>query len=94
MIEKWGKEPDCINCMPSLLPENRVAWKIYNVCRGQLIIGMSGAVDINHLALWKAIEEYEVRERLKTFEKVSAVACHMIAFVRKEHEKEKELRGG
>lgn len=29
-----------------------------------------GIVDINHLAVWKAIEEYEVEDRTGCFEKV------------------------
>lgn len=31
---------------------------------------MGGIVDINHMAVWKAIEKYQVEDELRTFEKV------------------------
>jgi hypothetical protein len=36
---------------------------------------MSGVyiVDINHASVWKAIEEYEIEEKIECFEKVIAV---------------------
>ena len=36
-------------------------------------MGGVGIIDINHMAIWKAIEEYEVKDRVGCFEKVLKV---------------------
>jgi hypothetical protein len=52
------------------MEENREASDIYYLTRGQVIVGMSGVIDINHLAIDAAIERNGTRDKKKIFEKV------------------------
>lgn len=46
--------------MPSLLESNMAAAKIYSLSYAQVIVaGMGGIIDLNHLALWKNIEQFK-----------------------------------
>lgn len=62
--------PPCSDCMPQICEENREALMIFGLVRNQLIMGFGAAVDINHLAVWKAIEEYGIKEKRKVFERI------------------------
>ena len=59
------------------MPENQDALRIYMIIRGQYIMGFNGPVDINHLAVWEAIDRFGVKDPVKTFEKV--VMCARIS---------------
>lgn len=66
-----GKEIDCSECVPELLLSNFEAWNIFLIVHKQVIFSPDGKVlDVNHLAVWKAIEEYGVEDRISVFEKV------------------------
>lgn len=68
-----GKEPECWKCMPELLRSNYDAWQVWLMVQGQLILAPNGhAVDVNHMAVWKLIEMYDVEDPLWTFERVTA----------------------
>jgi hypothetical protein len=56
------------------LPENEDALNIFFVVQTQFIIGMSGPVDINHMAIHAAMDIYGVRDRRDCFEKVRRLA--------------------
>lgn len=66
--------------MPTLLEENVDAANIWMLTRDQVIVaGMSGTViAINQLALWKNIEEFQIKNRLDCFEKVRGVFNHFL----------------
>lgn len=66
-------EPPCATCRVILLEENADAAKIYNIVRGQLICLGENIVDLNHLALWEAIDRYKVKEPVRCFEMVNKV---------------------
>jgi hypothetical protein len=57
-----------------LLSENEDAARIFQIVRGQVLTRFNGkydaVIDINHLALWAAIDAYGVRDRTGCFEKV------------------------
>ena len=77
-------DPDhCDICWPTLMPENYDAYQVYCVCQNQLIMGFIGPVAISHLAVWKIIDEYEIQDRIGTFEKVIAVSAAVLAVRRK-----------
>jgi len=62
------------------MPQNAEAVAIYMLCHKQLILsGMGGPIDINHLAVHKAIDLYGVDDPVGCFEKVIKVAGHMLA---------------
>ena len=65
--------------MPELMPENITAYFIYSVVSGQLIVGPGGPVDISHDAIHRAMELYNVEDKLTCFERVTHLARHMIS---------------
>ena len=65
-----------------LLEENRDAARIYRITRGQIVSLGETAVDINHHAVWQAIDRIGVREPARCFELVSLVFHHMLARAR------------
>ena len=77
--ETWGrsnppKEPPCESCRVDLREENEDAARIFNTVQGQVLTRFNGKydviIDINHLAIWAAIDAYGVRDRVGTFEAV------------------------
>jgi hypothetical protein len=68
------QEPPCKTCRTVLKPENEDAARIFQIVRGQCRIRWNGerdvVVDLDHLAVWAAIDAYGVRDRVGTFEKV------------------------
>ena len=75
---KKGESTPCDTCLPELMPENYDAWKIYSIVSGQLIMSGSGPVDINHLAIYKAMEFNEVANPKYCFEQVTKLSRHML----------------
>jgi hypothetical protein len=59
--------PPCDSCRVELREENEDAARIYQIVRGQTI---EGGRDLNHLAVWAAIDAYGVKDRTVVFEKV------------------------
>jgi hypothetical protein len=55
-------EPPCGECRVELLPENEAALQIFFTVRRQCEVRWDGEkdveIDLNHLAVWKAIEKY------------------------------------
>ncbi len=58
---KPREEPPCITCRIDSLPENKDALRIFFIMRTQLIMGPSGPIDLNHLAIDAAM----LRERIE-----------------------------
>ena len=73
------EEPPCSTCRVEILPENAEALKIYLLIRGQYLMGFSGPVDINQMAIWEAIDRYHVKKPLEVFERVNHCARLMIS---------------
>jgi hypothetical protein len=66
--------PPCESCRVVLREENDDAARIYNLVQGQVLTRFNGkydvVTDLNHLAVWAAIDAYGVRDRTGCFEKV------------------------
>lgn len=75
---KYGEEA-CKKCRVILLPENEDAAKIYQIARGQVVSVGENIYDINHVALWKDIDRYKVREPVRVFELVTRVFHHFLS---------------
>lgn len=58
-------------CAVALIEENVDAAKIYMLTRGQIVSVGEQAIDINHVALWQAIDRYRVKDPLRCFEMVN-----------------------
>jgi hypothetical protein len=77
-------EPPCDTCRVILLPENEIAASIYFLVRSQCELRWDGEkdieVDLNQVALWKAIEKYPggVSNEWVVFQKVNK-CWHVIA---------------
>jgi len=79
---------DCELCLPSILPENEDAEKIFMVVRDQYIMsGMGGPVAINQVAIHEAMELYNIEFKQDTFEKVVMVGRQFLQYY---NEKKKE----
>ena len=76
--DRKNEPTPCQKCLPELMPENFEVWRIYALIGGQLIVGPSGPVDINHNALHKAMDLYEVENKRECFERVCMLARHML----------------
>jgi len=80
------EDPDREDCVPPLDPANRDAYAVWARCRQQFIMGFGGPIDINHLSIWRLIDELKIRNRLDCFEKVSAAAHAEIAAILEDQE--------
>jgi hypothetical protein len=87
--EKKGKEPPCDDCVPPLMPENREAFQIYMLVKNQFIMSMGGPVDVNHIAIWEAIDRYKVKDKVRCFEKVITACHHVIGLITEETKKKR-----
>lgn len=68
--EKRGKERPCATCKPEHIEANDEIIKIFKIVRNQLIIGFDTTIDLNHLAIWKALEKYQIENEVEVFEKI------------------------
>jgi len=74
-----------------LLPENKAAATIFMIVRGQVLRAFNGEydvdVDLNHVALWKAIEKFPggIRDEWGTFQKILR-AWHMAQQLKRDKE--------
>jgi len=66
--------PPCESCRVELKVENEDAAKVYMLVRGQTRTRHNGrhdvVVDIDHAAIWAAIDGYGIKDRTGTFEAV------------------------
>lgn len=65
------EEPPCETCRVELLEENAEAAKIYLTVQGQVRTVGDTVIDLDHLALWQAIDRYEVKKPLRVFELIN-----------------------
>ena len=72
------QEPPCDTCRPVMLDENEDAITLYSIVQNQWIMGSGGPVDINHLAVWEAIDRHPVVDTLETFKKILALSRWML----------------
>ena len=80
------EEPPCDVCKPECKGTNVDALKIFSVVRNQFIMGMEMPIDINHVAVWTAIEKYGIPKERDTFEKVIALSSWDIKRLRDNRE--------
>lgn len=80
-------ERPCSTCKVELFDGNQDAAKIYLKVRGQLIVGISGVVDLNQSTLISVMELYRVENKVKCFEKVMSVFREFQKEYEKEHKK-------
>ena len=72
------------------MDENQEAWFIFSIVRNQYIMGQAGPVGINHEAIHRAMELYNIENKQRCFEQVLAVSTHTL---QKELEKWKAKSG-
>ena len=68
--------PPCETCRVEVLPGNQDALNIYLTTRGQYIMGFSGPVAINQMAIWELIDRLKVKDPVNVFNRV--VRCGQI----------------
>lgn len=77
------EDPPCEECWVDTNPANIDALRIFNIVQNQFIMGMNGPVDINHLAIYSAMELYKIENRQKCFGKVLQLASRRINNINK-----------
>ncbi len=71
-------EPNCLECLPPLLPENEDTAKVYQMAQNQLIMGPNGPVDVNIDAIELAMDHYMIQDRRRCRIMVMSTVRHMI----------------
>jgi len=73
LYEASDEEPPCERCHVELWPENRRVWRLFSLCRNQVLrAGMDGTVvGVNHTAVLGDIALYVKPEEVKdVFEEI------------------------
>ena len=61
------------------MPQNREALEIWPIVRFQVVTaGMGGVIDLNHLAIWKDLEEVGVENKTDCFRKIMILFNHFM----------------
>ena len=81
-----GEEPPCDACRPECFQENEAAIALYSIVQNQWIMGPGGPVDINHLAVWEAIDRYRVPDGKGVFEKILTLSRWMLGRIAEKRE--------
>ena len=71
-------DPNCLECLPPLLPENQDTAKVYQMAQNQLIMGPNGPVDVNIDAIDLAMDHYMIQDRRRCRIMVMSTVRHMI----------------
>jgi hypothetical protein len=83
-------EPPCHTCWIDLKEENEDVARIFQIVRGQVITRFNGQVDmimdLNHLAVWAAIDRYGIKNPRECFEKVMKM---FYALLKEQRDREK-----
>lgn len=74
--------PPCETCWVEPMEENKDALRIFLLVRYQLIMGLNGPTDINHLAIDSAMEREGIEDR-ECFNKVLFLGHWWIEQIRK-----------
>jgi hypothetical protein len=82
------QDPPCETCRPVTLEENEEAISLYSVVQNQWIMGPGGPVDINHVAVWEAIDRCGAQDGSRTFRKILALSKWMLARINEKNNKE------
>jgi hypothetical protein len=74
--------PPCESCRVELMVDNEDAARIFQTTRAQCLTRFNGesdvVIDLNHVAVWAAIDAYGVRDRTGCFERVIRVFHHFL----------------
>ena len=72
--EVEGREAPCERCQKEVLPANQEAFRVFGIVQTQVVTaGMGEPVGLDFNAVNFVMELYEVRDRLRVFEKVNAI---------------------
>jgi len=69
-----------------MLDENEDAITLYSIVQNQWIMGPGGPVDINHLAVWEAIDRHPVGDAMDTFKKILTLSRWMLKRINEKRE--------
>lgn len=80
-----AEAPPCESCRVVLLTVNEDPARVYQRTRGQVIALGEQVFDLNHLAVWEAIDRYHVQDPVRCFELVNRIFHHFLS-------KERDMR--
>ncbi len=73
----FGGDPPCKTCKPELMINNTEAINIYQQCSGQWIVGMSGIIDINILAVIEVMKLKKIKNMDECLGKVQLISAEI-----------------
>lgn len=76
----YGKEPQCEECLPEIMPENADSVAIYLKVRNQHIMGFGGPVDLNLMSVKFAFEMLNIESSAHIFDKVHRMYQHSLSY--------------
>jgi hypothetical protein len=82
--------PPCDDCRVVLDPENVDAMRVMGIVKRQYIMGFYGPIDINHGAVWEAIDRYGVKDPIHVFERVIRCSNRLIADMAEKQKEESQ----
>jgi len=82
----YDKTPKCDICMPQIMDDNIDVINVYVRVQGQHIMGMSGPVDLNLVALRIVIDTLDVGNKEYVFDRVHNLYNLILSRRRKEEE--------
>ncbi len=75
-------EPPCETCRVDLENDNHEAAMIYGIVKRQVVTLFNGEhdeiIDLNHCAVWEAIDHYKVKDGLRCFEMIMKTFYHFL----------------
>lgn len=74
----FDRLPPCENCRPEIETANIEAVNIFQQCSGQWIVGTTGIVDINILAVIELMKLKKVKDMNECLEKVQLIASEVL----------------
>lgn len=82
-----GKTPNCEQCIPALLPENKEVFDIFTTVQNQHIMGFGGPVDLNFQSVEFIMNLNGVENKKEMFSKVYKLYKLSLKFMREKSER-------
>ena len=84
----YGKSPNCQECVPEIMEENKVILDVYLKVRSQHIMGMNGPVDVNINAIKTVMDLMKIEDQANVFDRVYNIYNKVLSRMREIQEAE------
>lgn len=88
----YNKEPNCDECIPKVMPENKEVFDLFIMVRNQHIMSFGGPIDLNFNSLKVAMEAMGIENTKETFNRVHKLYHTSLALVMAKAEADKDKK--